>query len=321
MKTRRDFLASGIGAVLGAAMASDALAREKVSKGASDVGQEGPLQIEKLEIRVGAAKPFRALRFSDTHLTFMDVKDMLDAEDPMFASTRLEKRKARFPLSQASLVATLAYARKQGLPLLNTGDLFDFRSDANIACARRALEGLNVFSSLGNHEGFGEPLKARNPKTADEGRALRSVYEQALGNSLLVDSRVIGGVKFIAFDNGGLHRWDLKKRRKRLEGALSCDEPVVLMCHRPFGSTAVRDLALNRGGQKAKTPKKMTPWMMTEDDSADIFRIVRAHRSNVKAILCGHIHLERSWAGEWEGIPMFVGQANCFGGVQEITFA
>lgn len=41
-----------------------------------------------------------------------------------------------FPFAVQSLAATVAYARKKKIMMLNTGDVFDFRSEMNIACIK-----------------------------------------------------------------------------------------------------------------------------------------------------------------------------------------
>jgi hypothetical protein len=103
-----------------------------------------------------------------------------------------------------TLAATLAYAKKNDAFLLNTGDLFDFSSDANVSCVARAFSGRNILSALGNHESRGWHSSGRNPGSVQEDDALRSKFEKAYGHSVLVASRVVNGVNFVAFDNCGL---------------------------------------------------------------------------------------------------------------------
>ncbi|MBR4937403.1 MAG: hypothetical protein IKZ22_00835, partial [Kiritimatiellae bacterium] len=90
------------------------------------------LKVSKLTLNVGASKPFSALHFSDTHVSLSDAKDILEGNERSL--TLYEARRPRFPISLQTLAATIAYAEMRGIPLLNTGDLFDYRSDANISC-------------------------------------------------------------------------------------------------------------------------------------------------------------------------------------------
>ena len=45
---------------------------------------------------------------------------------------------------------------------------------------------------------------------------------------------------------------------------------------------------------------------------------LRAHKNQIKAILCGHGHRER--LGEWNGIPVALAGANFEGSAREIEF-
>ena len=92
------------------------------------------LQPKPLALKVGAAKPFTALHFSDTHVSMMDAADILSGKVKELSLYEARNHglfgRGGFPFAVQSLAATLAYAKRKNIPMLNTGDLFDFRSEA-----------------------------------------------------------------------------------------------------------------------------------------------------------------------------------------------
>lgn len=107
------------------------------------------LKVAHFEIAAGAAKLFRILHASDTHLNFWDVTDFYgnEARERHFGT-----RWVRFPQALTSLLATIGYARERGLPLFHTGDLIDWNTSGNASVCRRTLDGVDLFYALGNHE-------------------------------------------------------------------------------------------------------------------------------------------------------------------------
>ena len=147
---RRGFLALGAMGMFAPAMAaiSDAtqpLERQKrldLKAPLEDNLINQYLQPKQIKLSVGAKKPFAALHFSDTHVSMADAADILSygAKDLRLYEARNNGIFGRggFPFAVQSLAATLAYAKRKGIPMLNTGDLFDFRSEANIAAIAAA---------------------------------------------------------------------------------------------------------------------------------------------------------------------------------------
>ena len=292
------------------------------------------LQPKRISLNVGAAKPFSALHFSDTHVCMMDAADLLSGK-----SKELSLWEARnhgvfgnggFPFSLPSLAATIAYARRKNIPMLNTGDVFDFRSEANIACIARSFKGQDVFSALGNHEGHGLHSPGANPRTPSEENALLGRYEQAFGQPLTVASRVINGVNFVAFDNCEMARFSRDRQLRMLEEEFAKGLPTVAMCHMPPCSKELHEAtcALHKSrGKKPPDGKHLRGYYMMGEDFAEtkaseglakIVKFLRA-RKNLKAILCGHLHYE--WQGEFgDGVPVVVAGRNFNGECYEISF-
>ncbi|MBQ5794395.1 MAG: metallophosphoesterase, partial [Kiritimatiellae bacterium] len=243
-------------------------------------------------------KPFSALHFSDTHIAMSDARDILACEERSLKV--YEDRRTRFPISLQALAATIAYAERGNMPLFNTGDLIDYDSHANVECIANSFADRNILSALGNHESFGHRSKGLNPSTPEEARALLEKYEKAYRQPLIVASKVINGVNFVAFDNGGLERYFLERRLAAIRAEFGKGLPVVLLCHIPLNNKDLDAPAVN--GVKGDS-------FMNE---------LRAHKNQIKAILCGHGHRER--LGEWNGIPVALAGANFEGSAREIEF-
>ena len=100
----------------------------------------------KTVIHVGAEKPFRVLHLSDTHLTLCDERD--DERKNKLAI----KRERIFPYQEQMLDFAAAYAKKENIPIVHTGDIIDFVSEANLDYVKKFTAENDVFMAAGNHE-------------------------------------------------------------------------------------------------------------------------------------------------------------------------
>ena len=297
---RRHLLKLGFGAALMSSAAPFSAMAEALKEEKSFTGKliDKYLKVSKLTLKVGAKKPFSALHFSDTHIAMSDAMDILGCEERSLKV--YEDRRTRFPISLQALAATIAYAERGNMPLFNTGDLIDYDSHANVECIANSFADRNILSALGNHESFGHRSKGLNPSTPEEARTLLEKYEKAYRQPLIVASKVINGVNFVAFDNGGLERYFLERRLAAIKAEFEKGLPVVLLCHIPLNNKDLDAPAVNGiVGDGFKNE-------------------LRAHKNQIKAILCGHGHRER--LGEWNGIPVALAGANFEGSAREIEF-
>ena len=297
---RRHLLKLGFGAALMSSASPFSAMAEILKEEKSFTGKliDKYLKVSKLTLKVGAKKPFSALHFSDTHIAMSDAKDILGCGERSLKV--YEDRRTRFPISLQALAATIAYAERGNMPLFNTGDLIDYDSHANVECIANSFADRNILSALGNHESFGHRSKGLNPSTPEAARALLEKYEKAYAQPLIVASKVINGVNFVAFDNGGLERYFLERRLAAIKAELGKGLPVVLLCHIPLNNKDLDAPAVN--GVKG-----------------DVFmNELRSHKDQIKAILCGHCHREKM--GEWNGIPVALAGANFEGSAREIEF-
>ena len=110
------------------------------------------MTITKTRIEIGLEKPFRALHMSDNHIALADARD--DERKNRLAEKRTEAfnhgKEGNVAMEEYAL--QLDYARKNGLPVLYTGDLCDFVSYKNLDCARDTLKDIDYFMAVGNHE-------------------------------------------------------------------------------------------------------------------------------------------------------------------------
>lgn len=339
---RRGFLTVGAGAFLLPAMAAISDATDRTSRrkrlNVNESIEENLikeyLQPTPIQLNVGADKPFSALHFSDTHISMVDPAELLSWTTKEL--NLYERRnngvfgKGGFPFALQSLAATIAYARKKGMMMLNTGDLFDFRSEMNIMCVKRAFAGQNVFSALGNHEGRGLITGALNPRTRKEVDGLRAKFEEAVGNPLILASRVVNGVNFVAFDNTRFSDCHRAEQFKMMQAEFAKGLPTVLMSHMPPFSKELHEANCEYYRKKnyslPKDNKLNATYLMGEDyaktKAPPIFKqMVEFLKSqeNLKAWLCGHLHFE--WQGVFgDGVPVCVAGRNFNGECYDISF-
>lgn len=289
---RRDFL------VLGSALAATPLfAAARATEHA--VGGEALLKRMKLttyRVNVGAKAPFSVVQASDTHWTHVSAEDLehLDEKTVEWQASRSQV----FAGSVLGLGAALLYAKRNGLPFFHTGDLFDFASRGNFDALKRDFAGRDWFFSCGNHEyygwGAGSPAIAYG-RSAEERAVARQSVQPLYPNAIPVSSRVIGGVNFVQYDNGGFSDYlgDVQFAQVRKEFAKGL--PVVLLCHMPFHSAALVDRIVS----VKKVPRERVgighlqgfpgvPNWGGRLEMADWLR----RQPLLKAIICGHLHHE-----------------------------
>ena len=193
--------------------------------------------ITKTRLEIGLEKPFRALHMSDNHIALADNRD--DERKIKLA----ESRTAAFNHGKPGNVAMeeyalqLDYARSHRLPVLYTGDLCDFVSYKNLDYARDTLKDIDYFMAVGNHEFslyVGEAFEDLPYKMKSF-----DLVQSYFRNDLHFASRVMGGVNFVALDNG-YYRFDadqLARMKREIEKGL----PIVLMMHNPLHTQQLYD--------------------------------------------------------------------------------
>ena len=177
------------------------------------------MSITQTILDVGAARPFRALHLSDSHICRAD--DRENERKRALAEGRSAVFDEDVPgRSEEYLREQLAYADAHRLPILYTGDFCDFVSEANLEAMRETLFTRDCFMAAGNHEYslyVGEAFE-------DEAYKLQSYdhVQSFCENDLRFAAREMGGVNFVAVDNVYYNFTDDQLARLRREIERAC---------------------------------------------------------------------------------------------------
>lgn len=325
---RRDFIRCGVGVTLSAGLMRNVLANSPENAKGPFVptldgalcGDDSPLfsliRCHKVAISVGVGKPFKVLHVSDTHLNFMTVSDLLAAKVDDFEL--YEARRQTFDAVSA-FAACILMARKGGMTLLHTGDVWDYHSRGNYGFTRDAFRTAgDSFYAIGNHEIVGH---WQEPPGTDR-EALRALIEKYLPNETLFAARVINGVNFVSFDDNAVGKALTQKQFDGFKREFAKGLPVVVLCHCPLYSEEVyADISQGKGkfaGMRKWDEGAMSYLVYgTRDFEREVNDWVLA-QPNLKAVLCGHMHHMCQYELGPNKVPMYC--AGCAGLAQrEIT--
>lgn len=285
---------------------------------------KGVLRVKKLDINVGASKPFHAVHISDTHINFSDIAEMYESPRNYAAGSR---RYARFPQAVPSLYATFDHvAARPGTLLIHTGDLIDFGTRASYNFLKYNFMGRDMMFAIGNHE----YENADSSYDTDIVRRRRRLTESGITGNLECNSRIVNGVNFVSFDSAIAGKGNVPAPvRGAIRREFDKGLPVVLMCHIPpyrssaFLESSVQgkvDYALQHGYSRdvelyLKRSRKAT-WT-GDDDTVAFWQEIR-ERENFKAVLCGHCHW--AWDEPFGRGRLCMAGGNYEGCLNEITF-
>ena len=182
------------------------------------------MNIIPTELHIGVSAPFTVIHASDTHLTLADLRD---GERKV---TLAEKRVKYFPHAEEMLEALDRLAEQYQAPILHTGDLIDFVSQANLERAKQFADSHDLFMAAGNHE-FSLYVGEAWEDAAYRNQSLAAV-QAAFRNDIRMSSRVINGVNFVALDDG--YYLFEEEQLAFLKGEVAKGLPIVLMMHNPL---------------------------------------------------------------------------------------
>lgn len=248
------------------------------------------MELLKTTIRIGLDKPFKVLHLSDTHLTFADSRD--DQRKLDLAAGRLKV----FGQTEGYLNEAAAYARENNMPIIHTGDLLDFVSELNIDKARAFCEENDVFMAAGNHE-FSLYVGEAFEDAAYRNQSLAKV-QAAFKNDIRFAVREIGGVNFVAIDNG--YYLTEPEQLTALKAVVAEGKPVVVMMHTPLHTKALYDSRMTGSANNAALMG--TPEELLQCYSPDRYRQQKPDAPTlemvdylkneplIKALIVGHLH-------------------------------
>ena len=247
------------------------------------------MSIIETKLTVGVQAPFRVLHVTDTHLTDADLRD---GERKV---TLAEKRAKIFPLADATLELAAKVAKEQGVPIVHTGDLLDFVSVANLEKAKKFTDENDCFMAAGNHE-FSLYVGEAKEDAAYRNQSLATV-QAAFRNDIRMAARVIGGVNFVALDNGYylFEREQLDFLKNEVKKGL----PVVLLLHNPLFEKALYDRVMQKSpcaylvGVPEELmqcyPKDRYMQQLADAVTRETVEYVKGE-DLIKAIIAGHLH-------------------------------
>ena len=248
--------------------------------------------------------PFRVIHASDTHLTDADIRD---GERKV---TLAEERKNIFPHADEMLSEISKMSREHGLPIIHTGDLIDFVSLKNLEKVKQFTDEYDCFLAAGNHE-FSQYV-GEAWEDADYRNQTLDLVQSAFKNDIRMSSRVIGGVNFVALDNGYylFEPEQLEFLKKEEEKGL----PIVLALHDPLYDEEHFKIIMEKSstagmvGVPDSLMQSYPPFRYKQQRADKItFETVEHIKGSplIKAILTGHIH--RNYEGLVGGrIPQII---------------
>ena len=249
------------------------------------------MKIIETEVNIGAERPFEVIHMADTHFTLADERD---GERKIGLAAR---RSDCFPDPMETYNTAKMLSKEKNCPIIHTGDFYDFVSEKNLETVRRFREECDVFYVAGNHDFSlycGE---------ADENAEYRNIslakVQACHKNDIRMSSRVIGGVNFIALDDG-YFRFD-REHIDFVKREAEMGIPIVLLIHKPIYDANLFAEMVKIGRDKCLVgvPDEHSKWW-SDDEKQEVCpdgvtrEAVAYFKSEktIKAFVCGHLHLD-----------------------------
>ncbi len=255
------------------------------------------LEIIKTEIHIGLPAPLRLLHVTDSHISRWDEIDRLeDADKPLLAMERKKyfdggiNGQAEYLYEQA-----LAYAKKENIPVVHTGDLIDFLSHANFAYMDQTLADVDIIYAAGNHD-FCHFVGRAKEDYAYKWENIKIVAPHIKQN-LYFDSQVRNGVNLITMDDTYYLLTDGQTELLRAEAAKGL--PMLLFLHVPLYTEdyarmvlAEQPCAYLTGAPKELCDTYPEDRRLQQTPDAATLRCIDYIQSEplIKAVVCGHMH-------------------------------
>lgn len=255
-------------------------------------------------INAGASSPFRLLHITDTHLTLADERNDQRKID------LAKGRSVHFPYAESILIEASQMSKKGNMPIVHTGDLIDFVSEANLDRAKEFIDSNDVFFIAGNHE-FSLYVGEAFEDKAYRDQSLAHVQE-SFKDDIRFNVRKINGVKLIGIDNS-YYRFE-KEQLDALKREIEEDLPIILLMHNPLHEPELYEeiMKTNTCAYLTTTPEELMQgypkdrYIQQKPDDVTI-ETTRCIESCplIRAIITGHLH--RDFDGMVaERIPQYV---------------
>lgn len=245
------------------------------------------LTIIKTTIEIGVEKPFRFLHITDTHIT---------RGDPFGG-----RRKKTFDVDYEGCAEdyyfqAVAYAERNHLPILNTGDIIDFFSEENFAFIDAHMNNTDYMYAAGNHD-FCHFLGKAKEDYAYKWEKIKEIAPHIRTN-LYFDSRVIGGVNFVTMDDSYYLISDGQTEMLKAEAAKGL--PIILAMHVPLYTQALAETVMAEqpcayvvGAPETLLQTYPEDRRLQQTPDAATLRAVEYIKNEplIKAVIVGHTHL------------------------------
>lgn len=274
------------------------------------------LKIAKTTISIGLPSPVRLLHITDSHITRGDSTGL---QAPWF-------NRDYDGCAEDYFLASLAYAKKNGLTVLFTGDIIDFQSEENFAYIAEHLQGVDYMYAAGNHDFYNH---IERPVEDDENKRKKTpLLAPYIKSNLYFDSRILGGVNFVTLDNS---YYTVKEDQlERLKREVAKGYPVVVAMHVPVCTERLAESGLKGEppslylmGAPEKYLSRLTPFRRQQQAPDEVtlrFIDYIENESAIKALITGHRHENDEDVLEG-GLMQYVTGGSFDGYVREITIA
>lgn len=275
-----------------------------------------PLQLLKTTIEIGLPAPVKLLHVTDSHIAL---------DDPGRDCGRARAFEGeRVGLCADYLEQAIACAKENGMPILHTGDLLDFLSEANYAYMDRVLDGVDYIYAAGNHD-FCHCVGEAKEDAAYKWDNMKRTAPHVKSN-LHFDARVIGGVNIVTLDDSYYLISDGQLEMLRAEAAKGY--PMILCMHVPLFTPELADVMLSNGHPCAyltganeaylsRYPQERRLQQTPDEATLRAIDAIKREKA-IKAIVAGHTHI--NYEGRLEnGVMQYLTDGSYHGWAREIT--
>lgn len=242
---------------------------------------------------LGIEKPFSFLHFTDTHIHRADERD---SEKIRALSL---KRDSVYPTAEKDFEEISKTAREKGELLIGTGDMIDFMSFPNRELITDFRKNNNCYLMAGNHD-F-RPMGGMKYDVPSSRILNYEAVEDMLGTKLGFDSFIINGVNFVAIDN--VYYRFTEKQLLQLTDEVSKGLPVILLLHVPLFHIDLYNAKVvgeRKYASVVSVPEELMKEypedryiQQKEDEATHRMTQYILSEGNIKAIICGHLHIDR----------------------------
>ena len=247
------------------------------------------MKIINSTLEIGVPVPFKILHISDTHLAYDDMRD---------GERKVKLAKERAPYfndGEAVLGCVSKMSKELNAPIVHTGDLIDFVSEANLERVKSFVDNNDLFMAAGNHE-FSLFVGEAKEDAAYREQSLSKV-QSVFKNDIRMSSRIVGGVNFVAIDNGYylIEKEQLDFIKKEVQKGL----PVILLVHTPFYERSLYEEQMKKENSAylvAVPEELMSEYsahrkgqQMADEANLQAVEYI-AGESAIKGVIAGHLH-------------------------------